>query len=165
MAIIFNGLHGFENRGRVAVLYQDFDGVGGLQVGEPDGSLWPGFEIMKAIFTRIRMQENTNHQFAHMLGGNIYLYAFGDRIGSLSLTGLAFHDNCSGAAQIGISNVIQYYRANRLTIRPQPIKVTLDPFTTFECYLFAVHGDTLKVEERMYQFSMTLALIPPDLGN
>ena len=157
MAIIFNS-DNKENRGRVVVLEQQ-DAVSGSLLAI-DG--WGGFELLKCIFTRVSISEQTNHQFLHTLGDRIYLYVFGDRIGALGLTGFAFHDNCTDEVKSGIVHAMEYYRAHRLVKRQDPIKVTLDPGTVLECYLHSFQAATLKTEERMYQFHMTLALLPED---
>lgn len=155
--IIFESPNGVENRGRVAVL--ENDGAAGSLLSVDD---WGGFEAMKSIFTKVSMQEATNHQFLHTLGDRIYLYVFGDRIGNLSLSGVSFHDICNDDRQLGISKVVDYYRRNRLAVREKPLKVTIDPGTTFECYLQGVQAETVNAADRMYQFNLLFALLPEE---
>lgn len=159
MALIFNGEDNQDNLGRVVVLEQA-DAVSGslLQV---DG--WAGFQEFKAIFTRLQLAEQTNHQFLHTLGNRIYMYVFGDRIGQLGLTGLAFYDACgSGDNRIGLSHVRNYFRQMRLSQRQNPLRVTIDPTTVFECYLHSIQADTVNTADRMFQFNLTLALLPDE---
>ena len=118
---------------------------------------------MKAIFTRQAISETGSYQFSHMLGEDIYLYVFGDRMSSLNLTGIAFHDNCLGQdPKIGISKVIDWYRANRVARRAAPVQITIDPGTTFEAYLLGMQGQTVNTAQRLYQFSLNFAAVPPD---
>jgi len=162
--IVFADAGGTENRGRAVVLYRGEAAAGSLlQVNQGKNGEWGGFNQMKAIFTRVGVSEMGSYQFLHTLGRDIYLYVFGDRIGELTLTGIAFYDNCIAANQkIGISHVIDWYRQNRVAKRASPVEVTIDPGTTFEAYLLAMRGQTINTAQRMYQFSLTMALIPPD---
>ncbi len=157
MTVIFER-NGIANRGRVAVLENPLAAAGSvLQV---EG--WGGFQAFKAIFTRIHIAEQTNHQFLHTLGNRIYLYVFGDRIGQIGLTGLAFWDNCSAVpgGRIGAAHVLNYFRTQKLSVRAEPIKITIDPTTVFECYMQGFNASVINTAQRMYQFHLNLALIP-----
>ena len=158
MAFIFEDEDRKENSGRVVVLEQD-DAMSG-SILDVDG--WDGFGSFKAIFTRLEIAEMTNHQFLHTLGNRVYLYVFGDRIGQLALTGLAFYDNCTDNEKIGVVHALEYYRANRLSKRADPIRITIDPSTVFECYLQSFRAATVNTAQRMYQFHLDLALLPED---
>ncbi len=162
--IVFADAGGTENRGRAVVLYHGESTAGSLlQVNQGKESEWGGFNQMKAIFTRVGVSEMGSYQFLHTLGRDIYLYVFGDRIGELTLTGIAFYDNCIAAnTKTGISRVIDWYRQNRVAKRASPVEVTIDPDTTFEAYLLSMRGQTVNTAQRMYQFSLTMAVIPPD---
>lgn len=162
--IVFADSSRIENRGRAVVLYRG-EGLTGslLQIDQGGDGEWPGFNQMKAIFTRIGINEKGSYQFLHTLGQDIYLYVFGDRIAELSLMGVAFYDNCvNTGSEIGISRVIKWYRQNRVARRASPISITIDPETTFEAYLLGVRGQVMNTENRTYQFTLNLASIPPD---
>jgi hypothetical protein len=139
-----------------------------------------GLHEMKAIFTGVRIGSATNHQFQHTLGNRIYLNVFGDRITQLSLSGIAFYDNCGDAPgfvarglgrafhginrhlQIGMSRVVEWYQANKLSNRPDPITVTIDPVTVYQCFLESLQGEMIGQEStafRLFQFNMQMAAI------
>jgi hypothetical protein len=165
MAVIFTNAAGTaENRGRVQVL----DPLGSKTA---PGSIlhapkdWGGFNKFKAIFTDVAIGESGNYQFQHMLGDHIYVYVFGDRIGTLGLSGLAFFDNCSGEkpnGRIGISHVIEYYRKLKLSAEAEVLQVTIDPDTVFRCFLLAMRGQVVQAANRIFQFQLQFALIPED---
>lgn len=160
MAFIFNeSVPGQkENRGRVVVLEQD-----GAQGSILAVEGWGGFGSFKCIFTRISIDEQTGHQFLHTLGDQIYLYVFGDRIGALSLAGLAFYDNCTDDPKIGVVHALEYYRRHRLTKRPAPLRVNIDPGTVFEVYLHSFQAAAINgAAERMFQFNLNFALLPEE---
>lgn len=158
MPIIFEQSQpgGKQNRGRAVVLEQD-DAIAG-SILDVEG--WDGFAELKAIFTQVQIVEQTNHQFLHTLGDRIYLYVFGDRIGTLGLTGLAFYDNCSEDEVIGVAHVLDYYRTRRLSRRASPLRITIDPSTVFEAYLHTFNANVVNTAQRLYQFNLTLALLP-----
>lgn len=92
----------------------------------------PGYQATKKILvTAIAVTENGNMQFLHTLDDSVYAYIFGDRIGSVNVSGLCFHDatcpsnliNTSGGN--GFQDVITMYRANRASVRPLPIKISI----------------------------------------
>ena len=161
MALIFNALNGYDNRGRVAVLPQ-FGAAPGAMM-QVDG--WGGFQGFKSIFTRISIAQQTNHQIQHMLGDRLYLNVFGDRIGMMELSGLSFFNNCNDDFRTGFFYVQEFYRQNKLTRRATPLRITTDPFTVYEGFLLAMRGEAISMaqtDQRIYQFSMALAIIPED---
>lgn len=164
MAILFTGAaSGVENRGRVQVLDRPGTGLSPGSIVQVPG--WGGFFGFKAIFTNIEIAEQGNYQFLHTLGNHIYVYVFGDRIGTFGLSGLAFYDNCVGAApfgRIGIINVINYYRQQRLAVNPSPVLITINPDAVFRCFLVGMRGRVMNPNLRMFQFQLSFALIPDE---
>lgn len=158
--IMFAGGDGIENRGRVTVLERP--GAGFFDVVTLPG--WGGFAGFKSILTGIEINERANFQFQHTLGNEIFIYVFGDRIGTFNVNGVSFYDTCgpSGAAlgEPGITRVLRYYRVNRLSNRAAPLLVTLPPATVLRCYLMAFRGRVADPALRLFEFSMQLALIP-----
>lgn len=151
-----NGTGEFQNRGR-AVAVCDWNPLVKVRLTD-----WTdGFKPLSAIMQRIAPQEQTNHQFLHTLGDDIYLYVFGDRIGQLGLSGLTVNDNCTNPSQeAGISKVIRWYREHRVTVRREPLEVTYQPGVNLKGFLVDFRGDVVDPCQRLYQFYLTLALIP-----
>ena len=76
---------------------------------------WGGFFGFESIITNIQVASQGNFQFLHTLGGNIFVYVFGDRIGQLSMSGLSFESTCEEpGGTIGIERVFAYYNANQI---------------------------------------------------
>lgn len=72
--------------------------------------------------TGYSLDMGTNHQFLHSLDNFIYLYAFGDRIGELTLSGMSFTGSCvqnNGggdiSAAMGQCSILSYYKDNRVS--------------------------------------------------
>lgn len=123
---------------------------------------WDGFETLRAIITRVTVSKQGNYQFLHSLGGTIYIYVFGDRIGQITVSGVAFERGCEEdeTGRLGIENVQEFYETNRLANRELPLKLTIGVATTFVAYL--VGAATSVVDEGMglWQFALQLSLIP-----
>ena len=159
-AIMFAGGDGIENRGRVTVLERP--GAPFMDVVTLPG--WGGFSGFKSIITGVELQEQGNFQFQHTLGNEIFVYIFGDRIGSFGVSGLAFYDTCGpfGAAfnEPGITRVLRYYRANRLANRAAPLLITIQPALVARCYLTGFRGRIADPALRLFEFHLQLAMIP-----
>lgn len=77
--------------------------------------------------TGFTLDMGTNHQFLHTLDEFIYLYAFGDRIGELTITGVAFVGPvCDGLADaLGPSRLLEYYKENKVSRPGGPQKTII----------------------------------------
>jgi hypothetical protein len=124
---------------------------------------WGGFSSFKSIITRVTVASQGNFQFLHTLGGNIFVYVFGDRIGQISISGLSFDTTCGQpGGKIGIEHVIQYYNDNRIAGRKTPVKITIGVSTTLQGYIIGFQGDVVDPKSRIYQFTLQLAMPPID---
>lgn len=122
---------------------------------------WDGYQIQKSVITQATVSGQTNLQFLHTMGGNIFIYVFGDRVGTFSLSGLAFDSTCDMAAGvIGVEHVMQYYNQQRAANRALPLKITLGVATTFTTYLVGMSCQIADPKSRIWEFSYKLALIP-----
>ena len=71
--------------------------------------------------------QQANFQFLHTLGSDVYVYVFGDRIGQLSLSGVAFASGCGNAVtpvsgqpfagDHGLVGMNDWYKDNRISRR------------------------------------------------
>lgn len=152
------GQLGVENRGRVQSLLRP--GVAQMSVVSVED--WGGFVDFKSIITNLTIAEQGNYQFLHSLGNEIFVYVFGDRIGTFGVSGISFYDNCGNdlSQRIGISHVINYYRRQRLSNRATALQITIQPDTVLNCFLTSMRGSVLDASRRMFQFHLGLALIP-----
>lgn len=63
----------------------------------------------QAIITGMTLELSGNYQFLHTLNDLIYFYAFGDRVGTLNLTGLGFVAPCANATKGAILTIYDEY--------------------------------------------------------
>jgi hypothetical protein len=68
--------------------------------------------------------QDANVQFMHALGKKVYVYAFGERMGTLEINGVAFYRPCSGLSS-SILEVLEFYKANSVSNRKTPLSVTI----------------------------------------
>lgn len=124
---------------------------------------WGGFLGFKSIISRVTVSARGNFQFLHTLGGKVFVYVFGERIGQLGISGLSFDSICGDeAGTLGIERVLNYYADNRIAARATPVKVTIGTATTLSAYLVGITGDVVDPRSRIWQFNMDLALVPQD---
>lgn len=121
---------------------------------------WQGFQGFRAILTRNALQAQTNAQFSHTFGGDIYLYVFGDRIGELGISGLAFDQSCDSGGVTGIEHVMKYYQDNRVVARDSPVRITIGTSRTIPGYLIGFSADLVDPKTRIYQFTLRFAFAP-----
>lgn len=125
---------------------------------------WGGGNSMNAIITRCTVSQQGNFQFLHTLGNYIYVYVFGDRMGQMSLSGLAFQGACGPNAKnsAGITNVLQFYNANRIAgASGKPVQVTLATNPTLQGFLTGGSCDLSEPYDLIWQFDFQFSLIPP----
>ena len=149
-----------KGRGQVAV-FQDpsLPGIMSLRLDN-----WLGFQRFKSIITRVAISTQGNYQVLHSLGGDAFIYVFGDRVGQIIVSGLAFDSICGEPAGfLGIERVARYYNDNRLAVRQQPIKMTIGSSITLKMYLAAVSLDVEDVATKVWRFSFIMLQVPEPL--
>jgi hypothetical protein len=93
----------------------------------------------------------------------IFVYAFGDKIGQLRISGLAFAGACGySSGRTGVENVLEYYAVNRISNRLTPCQLQIgsSPAGYFEGYLTDLRLDILQPEARMTQFTLDFQVFP-----
>lgn len=68
-----------------------------------------------SIITGLTLELSGNYQFLHTLQDIVYFHAFGDRVGTLNVTGVGFVKNCGKEPKGSILNLYDYYQKNKAT--------------------------------------------------
>lgn len=125
---------------------------------------WGGMQAMKSMITRVAVSSSCNFQVLHTLGGDAFLYVFGDRVGQIIVSGLSFDSVCDDpGGLIGVERVAAYYNSNRLAARKLPLRMTLGSSLTFRMYLSGAGIDVEEVSSRIWRFSFVLLEVPEPL--
>lgn len=120
------------------------------------------FESQQSIITRVTLSQQANVQFLHTLGASIYVYVFGDRIGSLSLAGLSFAAPCDTNQDHGMALMMDWYRRNRVSKTGAPVRITIgtNPNNTIEGFVTSSTFDTVEPESGMVQWGLSMQTLP-----
>ena len=126
---------------------------------KPDPSIL--FAEQKAIITRVMVAKASSYQFLHTLGGDIYIYVFGERIGQMMLSGMAFSYDCDNDdGDHGVEKMLDWYDTNRLSARETPVTILLGRRTTLTAFVGEFSADVVDPSSRIMQWNMNLILIP-----
>jgi hypothetical protein len=157
----------FEVRPGYAVRLPDDAGPNPLTIdvgGFGDG------QAMKSIITQMSIRRGANAQFVHTLQDLIYIYSFGERIGSITVAGLSFVAMCSdqGNVRTGIEMVLDWYEANRLGgDRAGPLQILIGGgggSGTFKGYLIGLEVDVTRPDFRLANFALQFQTLPQRRG-
>jgi hypothetical protein len=166
MPIIFE-----NNRGRVSAV-TDRGAAGIIQLAHipeidgdsPNESLT--YESHSTIITAIGMSTSCNQQFLHAVGGDVYIYVFGDRIGRLELKGISFSQRCSGREgpreveePHGFERLYEWYQRNRIARRRKPVRVILGRSLAIDGFLTSLVQTGEDPETRAVRFTLQLSLL------
>jgi hypothetical protein len=112
------------------------------------------------IVTELAIQRHGNFQFMHTLKDLVYVYSFGERIGQIRASGLAFARLCNGTE--GLSAVLEYYEKNRLENRSDPISIVIGTSGAgrFRAFLVELNAEVARPEARIAQFGMQFHALP-----
>lgn len=94
------------------------------------------YDLQRSIITRFSVEQSVSAQFMHMLGGEVYINVFGDRIGTLMISGMSFARACEtpNDNEPGVEKMLKWYKTNKLTKRFSPLRITIGE-TPFDAFL------------------------------
>ena len=122
---------------------------------------WGGFVTRNAIITGIGVSQQGNYQFLNTMRGFIYAYVFGDRMGEILLSGLAFQGNCLGGAFSGMDQIMNYYAQKRIANTGLPIGVAFGQ-AGFRGFLTGTGFNVTNPEAQIGQFVYRIENLPPN---
>lgn len=119
-----------------------------------------GYQTQRSIVTRLTVNQQVNVQFLHSLGALIYIYVFGDRMGQVGLSGLAFSCPCP-SGESGAGKMLEWYKQNRASKRQAPVQVTIAG-TTVEGFVINFSEDVVDPSLKLIQWGANMASLPED---
>jgi hypothetical protein len=84
-----------------------------------------GLPSSTVLITSAGFAQNANVQFMQSLSRLIYVYSFGEQMGTVQISGIALWKECSGAVGTGIKEIMRYYQNNSVSARRSPVTITL----------------------------------------
>lgn len=131
-----------------------------VSVKDEDNSERLTYERDTVVLTRITVNQSANVQFLHTIGNRIYVYAFGDRMGQITLSGLAFGASCDNPLTAhSTKNVLDWYRLNKVSTRATPVSITIFD-VAFQAFVLALNTDVVDASSKLVQWTLTLATLP-----
>lgn len=100
-----------------------------------------------------------NYQFLHTVSDFIYFYAFGDRVGELTVSGMGFLGTCSGNSA-KVCGIYDYYMTNRIAARDTAMSVSMDSCGAFFAFLTGMRMEVPKPELPIAQWVLRFHVIP-----
>jgi len=116
------------------------------------------FATQSAIISRTASSDQANFNILHAIGGDIFLYVFGDRAGQLQVSGLSFPEQCNGG-ESGVDAIANFYRKNKLSVRKEEFEVIIGT-TPYRGFLAGIATELANPESRISQFVLQIVTIP-----
>lgn len=161
-----------KNAGRV-VLVPERSAEGLISLGNVQGASGEiTYQQHKSIITRIGYSAAGNYQFLHTIGNDVYLYVFGDRMGTVELHGVSFAEQCSAYTGFAASNtqpsnsahgfeqIINWYKTSRVAAYRPPVSVTIGRNTSFKGFVTGMSGDVQDTMRRTVNWRISVAILP-----
>lgn len=119
---------------------------------------------LTAPMSGFAMELNGNYQFLHTVNDFIYVYAFGDRIGELTVSGFGFVKPCTGrysAESAKLCNVYDFYQNNRIKENGE-MSVTIGDCanSTFWAFLTGMRIELQDPQTLVGQWSLRFNIVP-----
>jgi hypothetical protein len=160
MPIIFE-----QSAGRVTAVLDD-SATGLIQLATVEGGGNTGrlsYLQHSTIITSVGVSTSGNYQFLHSVGGDVYVYVFGDRIGQVDIQGISFPEVCfgGGAANFhGFERLQRWYNDNRIARLRRPIRVILGRQTAIDGFLLGLTQRGEDATTRAVRFTLQLSVLP-----
>lgn len=148
--------------GRVTKLDQPASNceVSVVSVTDRNGNRELTYDRDSIILTRVSLSQNVNVQFLHTLGNLVYVYSFGDRMGRIDLTGMAFTSVCNQKNKSHTAkNVLDWYKTNKASMRGDAIRVSIFDYA-FQAFLIALSAEVVDDKTQLVQWNLTLSTLP-----
>lgn len=158
MPVFFQTAAGNMPAGRTVAM-ADPHAAGSVSVVRTEPSI--SYVTEKSIITRMTLSHKGNFQLLHTMGNDIQIYVFGDRIGSITISGLSMAYDCtSDDGRHGFEKILEWYQNNRLAARRDPVIVTIGSNTVINGFVAGVTGDVVDPSTRLVQYGLQLLTLP-----
>ncbi len=120
------------------------------------------WQTYRGIITRVTVAQQVNVQFLHTMGSMVYVYVFGDRMGTVSLSGLSFFEcPCDEALGITQNDVYQWYKTNRASKRKTPVKITVGE-AIMQGFVIGFNEDVVDPSLNLIQWNVQMTALPDE---
>lgn len=126
---------------------------------------WGDYASFKAIITEAGVNRGGRFQFLYSMRDFIYFYSFGELLGEISISGIAFSSACPGeggtaGSKSGFEHVLDYYEKNRISRIGSPISISIGT-AGFSAFLTNIGVVAQDAQQQIAPFKMKF-LFPPN---
>lgn len=121
-----------------------------------------GFSGSPLLIMSVGFGQQANVQFMHTLRDVIYIYAFGERMGTVKVSGLLIFRACSGGST-PVKDLIGYYKTNSVSLNGSPISISVGG-EALKGFLMSVEFGGFDQVLGTATFSLTFASLPAGYG-
>lgn len=116
------------------------------------------------LLTSVGFNQSAGVQFMQTLSRVIYVYAFGERMGAVQVSGAALWNPCRASIGSGLATVLRYYKRNSVSVRERPLDVNIGTRQAISGYLRNVTTTFSNPEQGIIGFTLTLSTMPDMWG-
>lgn len=122
---------------------------------------FPAFSQIKAVLTGFQFGARSGIGVAHTLRDRIYVYAFGERMGEATVSGLAFPGVCNvPGSYTGFDGVFAYYELCRISTQGAPVRLIFGPNTVLFGFMYEFAFQLEDPQTGLGSFSFKFKVIP-----
>jgi len=114
--------------------------------------------VNKVLVMGMGFGQGANVQFMHTLKDAIYVYAFGERMGQIKISGLLLFRSCGGGGG-GLPSIVNYYKSNSVSLNGRPLRISLST-QVLKGFLVGIEFGGLDPIMGTAQFSLIFASLP-----
>ena len=119
------------------------------------------WNVYRAVITRVTLSQQVNVQFLHTMGSMVYVYVFGDRMGSITLSGLSFFLCSCDNNPPGQNDIYGWYKQNRASKRRDPVTVTIGD-AVIKGFVTSFTEDVVDPSLSIVQWGVDMTALPDD---
>ena len=128
-----------------------------------DEKRW-GIDEIGGIITGASISGDSNVQFMYTLRDAIYLTTFGDKMGSMSLSGYMFLTSpmvCGKSSAVPLQTFYDNFFKYYVVKNPKPLAILIGTALRVKAFLLSFQMQITDPQFMLGQFSMQLAVVPP----
>jgi hypothetical protein len=162
MALVFSSHPGYVKRLPQTAVAGAFNVV---TIAKSENDLSSAFQskTQKSLITSVGFGKSANAQFVHSIGGKIYVYAFGDKMGQAVIGGISFAD-CDDTAkddqEHGVDKLVTWFEDNKISNSEDPMKIVIGRKTVLTGFLTEINVTAENARDRLFNFVAKISLIP-----
>jgi len=114
--------------------------------------------VRNTIVTSLQIEENVNAQFMYSLGTTVHSFIFGDKLGQLTIGGIAVSSMCQAgsaatSAKSGLENIQRLYREYKYSTYRHALDISVAE-VPYKCYLMGCLVDYSDTQNHFTRFSL-----------